>query len=361
MKPIILDLYEMSDSKEVYESKPNIVLALFIYLVLAIFLVAFIWMYFGKIDIVVKSEGVLRPSGQLTTVTNKYTGTIETVNIEDGQEIEKGDILYVIEHGDLLKQNNYIKNQLADITKELDNLQTYKKSIEDGVNYFNSENEEYYLRYRGFYINNKISEKDTDYKNEDGSLKKASVEEDINNELCAVIDRIKSGRKKKDELEINLDNLNSQIEKATVKAAKSGIISSNTELVIGDTLSAGAIVLTIIPDNKSSFKANIYVSDKDIGKLKEGMSVKFDVYALPSNGYGYLTGKISKISKDLKVNDKNTEGFYLVEASIDKNSLYDSEGKESELMAGMSCQAQIIIENKQILKFVLEKMAFLEN
>lgn len=623
MKPIILNLNEMSDSREVYESKPNIFLSLFVYLVLLMFLMAVIWMYFGKIDIVVKSEGILRPNRQVATVVNTCAGTIEIVNVEDGQKVEKGDILYVIEHKDLLKQKDYYEEQVSELTKELENLKTYKKSIEDGKNYFDRNEEEYYLKYRSFYINYKIFEKDTNYKKQARSLNQASVtkqlseeqirlsnltklknaitggenpfqaaggekeyydlyrkyqsdyktlvqkydsaeseirlsttaegvvdsleyytgkknglnllkksmeqgkslfkdnssyslqyqeyenklaelntaykqaEEDYdmnkaleglavteweveqsqikaqdakraidtykasylkevesniteteksmkeltlsqkgtlskkellkkseeertnallnfqlnyqvdlqskiaalkdsiksltdnldnlkledkkvlltgekaktdasleeykNTEIRSAIDSMKTDEDKKKELAAAIEKLNSRIEDATVKAAKSGVINSSTELVKGDTLSAGTPVMTIIPDNESSFKANIYVSNKDIGKLKEGMQVKFNVYALPNSEYGYLTGRIAKISKDLKVDEKNGSGYYLVEASISGKSLYDSKGKAAALKTGMSCQAQMITENKRILKLVLEKMNFLKN
>ncbi len=623
MKPIILNLNEMSDSREVYESKPNIFLSLFVYLVLGIFVIALIWMYFGRIDVVVKSEGILRPNNQVATVVNNFAGTIKKVNIQDGQKVTKGDILYVIEHEDLLKQKTYYEAQLTELTKEIDNLQTYKKSVEDGKNYHPKSEEEYYLKYRSFYINYIISEKDVDYKekarhlnqvsikkqiasekerlhnlekleeavnteknpflnsgsekeyydlytkylsdyktlvqkydsakseiqlsttaegvvdsldyyserkrglnllmksieqgkdlftdsssyslqydeyqskqeelsagykqakedyeinkaleglavteweveqsetkvqdarraidayktsclkdiknsiteteksieelklskkstltkgallskNEEergnallnfrlnylvdlrskitalkdstlsltdnlnnlklennkslrtGANKKtdASLEEYKNTEISTALNNIKEDVDKKDELTAAIEKLDFQIKEATVKAARSGVANSSVELVKGDTLNAGVTVMTIMPDNESSYKANIYVSNKDIGKLKEGMRVKFNVYALPNSEYGYLNGRITKISKDLKVDEKNGGGCYLVEASIHEKSLYDSKGKELSLKAGMSCQAQMITENKRILKFVLEKMNFLKD
>ena len=54
MKPILMNINEMSDSREVYESKPNLMFAIFIYTFLGILAVALIWSYFGRIDIVVK-------------------------------------------------------------------------------------------------------------------------------------------------------------------------------------------------------------------------------------------------------------------------------------------------------------------
>ena len=67
MKPIILNMSEMSDSREVYDSKPNRFFAVFIYTILLILVIAIAWSYFGKIDIVVKSEAIIRPNSQIST------------------------------------------------------------------------------------------------------------------------------------------------------------------------------------------------------------------------------------------------------------------------------------------------------
>lgn len=60
MKPIIIDMKDMSDSTEVYDSKPNRFMIYTIYAILLIFVIALIWMYFTVIDIVVKSDGIFK-------------------------------------------------------------------------------------------------------------------------------------------------------------------------------------------------------------------------------------------------------------------------------------------------------------
>ena len=59
MKPILMNINEMSDSREVYESKPNHIFVIFIYTMLGITAVSLIWIYFGRIKILVKSEVIL--------------------------------------------------------------------------------------------------------------------------------------------------------------------------------------------------------------------------------------------------------------------------------------------------------------
>ena len=78
MRPIIIDMKDMSDSKEVYESRPNPMLSGFIWLLLVMIVAAFAWMIFFKIDIVVKATGIVSAAEEVATVTNQVSGIITT-------------------------------------------------------------------------------------------------------------------------------------------------------------------------------------------------------------------------------------------------------------------------------------------
>ncbi|HHX55903.1 MAG TPA: HlyD family efflux transporter periplasmic adaptor subunit [Clostridiales bacterium] len=184
----------------------------------------------------------------------------------------------------------------------------------------------------------------------------AGISQYRNNELATTISSINSYENRRSELKTNIDKTNSQIDSAIVKATMSGTINSNIELVEGNILQSGIEVLSIIPKDDSNYKANIYVSNQDIGKLKEDMQVKLNVYALPNSEYGYLTGTVTNISQDLKVDSGSGSAYYLVEARLDNNKLYNSKGQEGNLKAGMACQAQMITENKRIFFYLLEKI-----
>lgn len=618
MKPILIDINEMSDSRELYESRPNPWFSVLIYTILTIVIVAIIWAYFGRIDVVVKSDGIIRPNSQVATVINIYGGKLDEVYIEDGSPVEEGDTLYIMEHDDLLNELSYYEDQLTDTENTIQMLDKYKKSIEDQVNYFeNTEDEQaYYTKTRSYLLNYKLAESDvtytaqerqmnlsaindqledlnsrlkntkrlkdatekgrnlfskegeegeyynrflkyqSDYKSieqqymlaeqeiensttNEGLLNsyeyysemlegvktlKASIEkgenlfkeessyslqykeylnklaelemtyeqskeayqvnkaleglavsewdveqskviaenaeraiesykvsfmnsiitnigeleksiEEIklnkdsaqskdelikrnreeqkaaldnfilqysldldntinslteslqnlelnrdslklqddkvlldkdgvdanlleykNREISNTIDKIDTYENRKLELEASIDKIKLQIDNAIVKAARSGVINSNMELVPGNILQSGLEVLSIIPEADSDYKVNIYVSNSDIGKIKKDMQVKFNVYALPNTEYGYLTGEVVNISKDLKVDNNTGSAYYLVEAKLDGSKLYNSKGQEGNLKAGMACQAQMVTENKRVLTYMLEKL-----
>ena len=73
MKPIIVDLKDISDSTEVYDSKPNRFVPYTIYIICAILAIALFWMYLFRMDIVVKADSVFRGDDDSTAVSCAQT------------------------------------------------------------------------------------------------------------------------------------------------------------------------------------------------------------------------------------------------------------------------------------------------
>ncbi len=132
MKPIIIDMKDMSDSTEVYESRPNPVLAGFIYLVLAMIIIAGIWMYSSKMDIMVKGTGTVATAEENSTVTNRISGTILETCVEDGQMVKKGDVLYRISTEIQQLQLDILRKQQTDNQEKVAMLVAYEDWLNDG-------------------------------------------------------------------------------------------------------------------------------------------------------------------------------------------------------------------------------------
>jgi multidrug resistance efflux pump len=101
----------------------------------------------------------------VATVLNTYSGTLEKVFINDGSFVNEGDTLYIIEHDNLLAELDYYNEQLIDTDNTLNMLNKYKKSVEDGVNYFTEDpaQEEYFVKTKSYLINYKMAKNDLDY------------------------------------------------------------------------------------------------------------------------------------------------------------------------------------------------------
>lgn len=152
MKPIIINMNEMSDSREVYDSKPNRALPAFLYTCIALVVVAVIWMCFGKIDIAVKANGMLRPDEAVNTVVNTIGGEVILSEIRDGDLVQEGELLYVIGHEDLLTKKEFYEEQKAYYETQYTGLTTYLTSIKEEKDCFADPDSEYAARYRSFQI-----------------------------------------------------------------------------------------------------------------------------------------------------------------------------------------------------------------
>lgn len=154
---MIQSINELTDSREILESRPHPVASITIYIFLSIIISALIWSYFSEKEIVVKANGVIRPYEYETNILNKVTGNVQDIYVKDGQIVKQGDILYTIDHKALDLQKSILEDQLKKTENEVENLKKLKKSILDGKNYFNknSEEEYYYYKYMAFYLNRK--------------------------------------------------------------------------------------------------------------------------------------------------------------------------------------------------------------
>jgi len=152
MKPIIQNIDEMKDSREILESKPHPFTTIFIYILLLIFLSAFIWCWFAEKEIVVDVQGVVRPNENIHKVSNLLGSKVLSVNFKNGDKVEKGKVLYTLEHKELDVQKSSLDKSKKDLEKEISNLEKLKKSISDNKNYFtdSKDEKEYYNKYLSY-------------------------------------------------------------------------------------------------------------------------------------------------------------------------------------------------------------------
>ncbi|MCB2291445.1 HlyD family efflux transporter periplasmic adaptor subunit [Clostridium sp. CS001] len=157
MKNVIYNLKDITDSKELLEAKPHPFTTMLIYILIAFLVISIAWSYFGEIDIVIKSNGVVRPNEKVSKIINKIPGKVESINIQDGQKVKKGDVLYTIEYGNLTLEQKTFFDEFKKVKKENDSLSKLRKSIVDNKNCFDNSKEEekdYYYKYLKYHLDN---------------------------------------------------------------------------------------------------------------------------------------------------------------------------------------------------------------
>ena len=172
-------------------------------------------------------------------------------------------------------------------------------------------------------------------------------------EILSYEDKIK-------ECETYLKSYDIQNDNCIIKANVSGYFYTAQDLKTGSFVQVGTAIGTIYPEAESKYYAEIYVENSYIAKIKEGQEVKFEIAAYPSSEYGYFEGRVENIAKDISVDQSMGYAYYLVRVKCDNMTLKGKDGEEATLMNGMACQAKIVVDEKNVLTYLLEKIDLLD-
>lgn len=151
MKKEIIDISEMSDSKEVYGHRPNPFMAGFIYCVVGLLIVAIVFSVVGKIDIVTTASGIIRPNGNVSTVAGSVGGRISEVFLSEGKCVEEGDILYTFDMSETEAELQILQKDKEEADFRLNALKRFADGLSTGINPFSSDTDSrdypYYVRF----------------------------------------------------------------------------------------------------------------------------------------------------------------------------------------------------------------------
>ena len=183
MRKSIIDIQEMSDSKEVYGQRPNPFISWFIYCLVALLAVALIYSFIGKIEIVAKGSGIIRPNDDVSTVSSLVSGRITGVYYADGQFVQAGDTLFTVDTSEPQIVLGSLLSSKEKYTAQQDMLDKFLAGIQSGSNPFSSEpdSEEYpyYIQFRDFLLSLQNSRQSLEYDISKNSLNIQTLEAQI--------------------------------------------------------------------------------------------------------------------------------------------------------------------------------------
>jgi len=379
LRDYIIDINELSDSRELLEAKPPRVIKIFIYFVVGMLTITFVWISLFSIEITVKSPGIVRPVQDISVVKNIVSGAVKKINFTDGQEISKGDLLYSIETSSIDIEYDQVLSRIDRLETRKINLNILKDSIFSSKNGFKESEINFYNRYLNYQLEmEKLnitylkSLKEFNIENEllDSMKTKSKFEElestlkfnklnmdaykssslvSIENELNSTVEELLSLKKSKLKYEEDL-------KLCSITASIDGVIQKIQDLNIDDYIGSGSEVLRIIPKKSDSIKVDIMVSNKDIAGINKGDSVKYIFSALPQREFGVIEGTITSLPGDISTT--NNSNVYMLEACVNSRELEDKYGESVFIKSGMYCETRIITREQKIIYYLLEKLDF---
>ncbi|QDK82402.1 HlyD family efflux transporter periplasmic adaptor subunit [Spirosoma sp. KCTC 42546] len=154
-----------------------------------------------------------------------------------------------------------------------------------------------------------------------------------------------------DELRAQERQLLNERDLHTIKAPVAGTVSQLTGRYPGSYVQPGEVLGVVSPD--SNLLVECYVSPKDIGLLRPGMTARMQIDAFDYNQWGLVQGTVTEVSNDITVMENRP--VFKVKCKLDQNFLCLKEGYKGYLKKGMTIRARFVITERSLFDLLYDK------
>ncbi|MCV0428733.1 MAG: HlyD family type I secretion periplasmic adaptor subunit [Roseibium sp.] len=85
---------------------------LLVYIIATFFTVLVVWAMLGRVDIVAVASGTIRPIGGAVPVQARISGTIARISVQEGDQVQEGDILFTMDEREIVTRQGQIEERL---------------------------------------------------------------------------------------------------------------------------------------------------------------------------------------------------------------------------------------------------------
>lgn len=370
MKPFIIhNLPSDHEIKFLHETRGK---SRLIYIsVIVCFLACIAALPFIRVSISVQGRGIIRPVSELAEVRVISPAVVSRVFISEGNHVSIGDTLLILSSDDTDRQLAYRQQELKKLTDfitdlryltseraearcqtelyrtELNNFKKRLASVNPGI----ARAELDIARQKKLYENSLISKKDF----EDLLFSRDQLENEKKMCESSAIFKWEGELAKlyadREDCLMQIDLLKKQRDLFTLRSPVNGTVESFTGIYTGTNLQAGQLVAVISPSN--TLIAEVYMTAKNVGMLKDDMPVRIQVDAFNYNEWGTLSGRIKGISDDYLL--VNNEPVFKVKCFLNSNTLRLKNGIPGSIKKGMTLNARFMITRRSLFQLLYQK------
>ena len=307
---------------EIEEAPLNPIGNTMFWIIIVFMLIAALWMYFGKVDIVVTARGLIIPTGEEKVIQSLDKGVVTTIAVKEGEYVTSGQIVAIVspaEHEPGLELNN-VREEEARVSEQLASSRS-RYSVASATK----------RRLEG--VRDIIPQS----KYDDAANEVSSLSHDIA-ALNASLSEIRNKR------------LQLEKQKQILKSPISGYVNEIFVHTVGGVVTPAEKIMTIVPKN-ASLQIKAKVLNQDVGFIEKGMPVSIKVDTYNFQKYGILNGKVTVVSPN-SIKDERLGDIYEVYIEP-KNTTLLVEGKEQKIKYGMTTTNEIKIGKRRIIEFFI--------
>ena len=274
--------------------------------------VGFIYSSIVRIDEVVTAVGELQAKGAERPIKSPIGGTIKTININEGQKVQNGEILIKLD-------SSIYQAQIQGLRLNVENLYESLKISQNVLDIYETLLKEGAIS-KVDYLEKKVGVQDIKFRI---------------NQANSKIEEIKAMN--------NRTSLSSPVDGAVFN-----LIPSSK----GYAVTEGEVLLKIVPDG--DLEAKVFLTNKDVGFLTPNMKAEIRVDAFPFTQFGSIKGKLKLVGEEvLPADQQNSQSRFPVIVSLDKQYL-NMNKKIFEVKSGQSVTVNFIVRKKRLITLLTD-------
>jgi HlyD family secretion protein len=369
-KEIIEHTQESNFSKHTVRSK-LIFSAILLFIIGALSLLPLI-----EVDVAVRSQGIIRPSTEVIRITSPVSGNVKTLNVSESSPVREGDIIATIDAPQVNERLRFNRLRQEQVTTFIHDLRQLQKAdsltLISSVDVKSPRYQQNWMEFRQKLLA-QVQEIDQLQRKLDrerflaerDALSQVALDE-TQFDLQSSVNRYKMLVEQQknqwilDEIRFNdeLEQLKSEqnqieeeLSRYEVRSPISGTVQNKAAVFQNSFVSVNQVLGEISPD--TSLIAEVFVSPRDIGFLKEGMEARFQIDAYDYNQWGIAYGAIQNISEDVVMNEG--QPLFRVQCSFDQTYLELGNGFRGDFKKGMTLQARFIVTRRSLFQLLYDK------
>ena len=343
-------------------------------IILFLTILIFISFYFIRLPISSSSRGIIRSQTENTKIVSVVGGRVIENNLKkNNQEIKQGEKLLVITAEQLDTQKSLQNSQSSDYSAQLQDLHKLTRGQYGGLQTGQYQRELSAMQEKIAQVQTQLSlaKKDYDRANllyNQGVIPKSEYDkfyhtyQGLQSQVSGIREQqLAQWQAQKRDVERQIRSLGAEVQRINqeqknyiITAPISGRLVNFSGIQKGNFMIQGQNIGEISPEE--SLVAECLVSPKDIGFIKVGQKVKFQVDTYNYNQWGLLEGKVKEIDQNITVNQQTGEAYFKVRCVMDKNYLQLKNGYKGQIGKGMTLTARFYLLDRTLWQLLFDRV-----
>ena len=323
---------------------------------------AFIYAIFAKIDEVVLAPGELQPLGAERPIKAPFAGVVKQILVKEGQQVSANQELLRLDADVSGKRADTLREQ---IRLERTRFQEESRSIEaraqslrertDGLTRLLRTEKLIYSQIAPLASQGGIQKLQLlQQRNKVEQLESEIAQSRANlQEVEAQLLKMKQeSLRELADLDRQLTEVRDTQDKEVLRAPLSGVVFGLVPSSPGYAASAGETLVKVVPGGV--LEAKVYLSNRDVGFVKQGMPAQIRVDTFPFTQFGSIPGSLKTIGTlPLPPDEQNPQPRFPAYVKLERD--YLSRGSQRfPVSSGQSVQVNLILREKRVITLLTD-------